>query len=223
MCRRQAGPRGDADVGHVVVAVVATFSLRASPAGLMRLKRKDRARGALRARSVRCTRPVSQGGVTKFAAAGCLVRERCRVLHVGDPVRDMSVSNMDFFVSESGAVARPRSSPGRARTSCSSASRCRRVPRAAAREQSGFPSMEPAGRTGDLLLAKQRGRSTRGHGSPVDAENWLTGVGARCREGAPDVPSQYRRDRYLPLRRRRGIRPPRERRIMLWLPARHPG
>src|SRR4051812_10471493 len=99
MCRRQAGPRDDADVGHVVVAVVATSRLRAGPAGLMRRKRKDRARGALRARSVRCTRPVSQGGVTKFAAAGDLVREGCRSLHAGDPVRDTNVSNMEFLVS----------------------------------------------------------------------------------------------------------------------------
>jgi len=101
MCRRQAGPRGDADVGHGVVAAVATFRLRVGPASLMRPKGRDRARGALRARSVRCTRPVFQGGVTKFAAGGCLLRDRCRSWHVGDSFRDTAVSNTEVVVSAS--------------------------------------------------------------------------------------------------------------------------
>ena len=88
MCRRQAGPRGDADVGHGVVAAVATFRLRVGPARLMRPKGKDRARGALRARSVRCTRPVFRAGSPSSLRRGCLLRDRCRSWHVGDSFRD---------------------------------------------------------------------------------------------------------------------------------------
>src|SRR5690242_17520902 len=99
MCRRQAGPRSDADVGHVVVAAVATFRARAGLARLARPKRRDRARGAARARSVRCTRPVFQGGVTKSAAAGFPLCARFRSLHVGDLLRDTDVANMEFIVS----------------------------------------------------------------------------------------------------------------------------